>query len=124
MLHPFDLGDVGAVRRRLQRCADPFSPPALISPAGQRPQSEGVKVSYVLKPEALPMAALMVPDAGAFEIRFESLFHEGRALVFPCDACGRVDLDALPARARSNYLYARALMGRDYAAPQVLNRRA
>lgn len=55
-----------------------------------------------------------------FEIRFEALFAEGRALVFRCDASGRVDLDALPPRARSNYLYARALVGRDYAAPRVL----
>lgn len=64
----------------------------------------------------------MGPDAVPFEIRFESLFHEGRALVFPCDARGTVDLDGLPARARSNYLYARALVGRDYAAPRVLDR--
>lgn len=61
---------------------------------------------------------------GRFEIRFEALFNEGRALVFPCDASGRVDLDILPARARSNYLYARALVGRDYAVPRVLQTKA
>ena len=26
----------------------------------------------------------------SYEIRFQSLFHEGRALSFPCDAQGRV----------------------------------
>jgi hypothetical protein len=65
------------------------------------------------------MSAAIHCELGSCEVHFESLFHAGRALVFPCDATGRVDLDALPARARSNYLYARALVGRDYAAPRV-----
>lgn len=65
------------------------------------------------------MSALISPSAGSFEVRFESLFDGGRALVFPCDAAGHVDLDALPPRARSNYLYARALVGRDFVLPQV-----
>lgn len=55
-----------------------------------------------------------------YEIRFCSLFEEGRALAFPCDAKGRVELDTLSERARHNYLYARALVGREYAAPAVL----
>lgn len=54
-----------------------------------------------------------------FELRFDALFQEGRALAFPCDAHGRVDLDALTDRARSNYLFARAVVGRDYACPAV-----
>jgi hypothetical protein len=56
---------------------------------------------------------------GAFELRFQSLFHGGRALAFPCDAKGRVDLDALSERARVNYLYARTVIGREYAVPAV-----
>ena len=56
----------------------------------------------------------------SYEIRFQSLFHEGRALSFPCDAQGRVELDSLSERARQNYLYARAVVGRDYAYPAVL----
>lgn len=64
------------------------------------------------------MSAIL-PTASSFVVRFESLFDGGRALVFPCDAHGRVDLDALPPRARSNYLYARALVGRDFVLPQV-----
>ncbi|WP_293438936.1 hypothetical protein [Piscinibacter sp.] len=54
-----------------------------------------------------------------YELRFQSLFHEGRALAFPCDAEGHVDLDALSERARGNYLYARAVVGREYATPAV-----
>ena len=55
-----------------------------------------------------------------YEIRFQSLFREGRALTFPCDAQGHVQIDALGKRARNNYLYARAVVGREYAAPTVL----
>lgn len=53
----------------------------------------------------------------AYELHFQSLFHEGRGLAFPCDAAGSVDLRALPDRARRNYDCARTLIGRDYAAP-------
>lgn len=65
------------------------------------------------------MPATVISNSGPFEIRFESLFDGGRALVFPCNAFGRVDLDAMPPRARSNYLYARAMVGRDYTMPRV-----
>ena len=54
-----------------------------------------------------------------FEIRYQSLFSEGRALSFPCDEHGRVHLDALSDRARENYLYARAVVGREYAFPAI-----
>ncbi|WP_409970174.1 hypothetical protein [Piscinibacter sp.] len=54
-----------------------------------------------------------------FEVRFLSLFREGRALAFPCDPSGLVDLDALTERARSNYLFARAMVGREYAMPTL-----
>lgn len=60
------------------------------------------------------------PDA--YELRFQSLFTPGRALAFPCDACGRVELDHLSERARDNYLYARAVVGREFATPQVVSR--
>lgn len=55
-----------------------------------------------------------------FELRFQSLFQQGRAVTFPCDAAGHVDLDALSDRARESYLYARAVVGREYATPAVL----
>lgn len=63
---------------------------------------------------AMPLAA-----AGSFELRFRSLFNEGRALVFPCDARGQVDMDKLTERARHNYLYARTVVGREFATPAV-----
>ena len=56
----------------------------------------------------------------AFELRFHSLFHEGRGLAFPCDAAGHVNLDALTERARCNYFFARSVIGREYAHPAVL----
>jgi hypothetical protein len=54
-----------------------------------------------------------------FELRFRSLFDAGKALVFPCDAQGRVQMDQLSERALDNYLFARAVVGRDYAVPEL-----
>jgi hypothetical protein len=54
-----------------------------------------------------------------FELRFQSLFNEGRGLAFPCDAAGHVELDALSERARTNYFYARTVIGREFACPAV-----
>lgn len=54
-----------------------------------------------------------------FEVRFMSLYLQGRGLAFPCDARGHVDLDGLSERARNNYLYARAMIGRDNSAPCI-----
>lgn len=58
-------------------------------------------------------------DPARYELRFEFLFEEGRAYVFPCDKDGHVDIDALSERARDNYFYARAVVGRDVAMPVV-----
>lgn len=67
------------------------------------------------------MSAVLVHDlCPAFQLRFPSLFHPGRALTFPCDAAGRVDLDGLGDRARDNYLYARAVVGREFATPEIV----
>jgi hypothetical protein len=64
------------------------------------------------------------PHPTGYEIRFEPLLDDGRALAFPCDAQGRVPMDDLSERARNNYLYARAVIGRQFAAPAVLEREA
>ena len=64
-------------------------------------------------------SSIGLPDSD-YEIRFQCLFKFGRALSFPCDAQGRVELDALSDRARDNYLYARAVVGREFAFPSVL----
>ena len=60
-----------------------------------------------------------VQSGTRFEIRFRSLFHEGRGYAFPCDAAGHVNLDALTERGRCNYLFARAMVGREFATPSV-----
>jgi hypothetical protein len=59
-------------------------------------------------------------NGGAYELRFCSLFNEGRALAFPCDAAGHVDMDAMSGNALNNYLYARTVIGREFALPAVL----
>ncbi|MBG6079129.1 hypothetical protein [Rubrivivax gelatinosus] len=61
-----------------------------------------------------------VAATGRFQLRFQSLFQQGRALAFPCDAQGHVPMDDLSERARCNYLYARAVVGREYATPAVV----
>jgi hypothetical protein len=60
------------------------------------------------------------PACSRFVLRFESLSQPGRTLDFPCDRSGRVDLDALGEIARSNYLFARAVVGRGVSAPVVV----
>jgi hypothetical protein len=57
---------------------------------------------------------------GDFELRFDSLFVPGRAFSFVCDRQGRVDLDSASGRLRNNYLFARAMVGREFSPPVVL----
>jgi hypothetical protein len=52
-----------------------------------------------------------------FALRFEDLFNAGRALSFPCDAAGSVNIDELSERGRDNYFYARTVVGRVYTTP-------
>ena len=40
-------------------------------------------------------SASSMQTAAAFEIRFQSLFNQGRALAFPCDSAGMVNLLSL-----------------------------
>jgi hypothetical protein len=56
---------------------------------------------------------------GRFQLCFRSLFDSGRGYAFPCDGNGQVDLDQLSEQARTNYLFARAMVGRELALPQV-----
>lgn len=57
--------------------------------------------------------------SSGYELRFRSLFNEGRAFAFPCDAHGHVDMDSLSQRSLNNYLYARSVIGREVAMPAV-----
>jgi hypothetical protein len=54
-----------------------------------------------------------------FQLCFRSLFSSGRGFAFPCDGRGHVDLDHLSERARLNYLFARAMVGRELSMPAV-----
>ena len=54
-----------------------------------------------------------------YELLFQSLFRSGHGYSFPCDSQGRVELDSLSERERANYLFARAMVGRELAAPAV-----
>jgi hypothetical protein len=52
-----------------------------------------------------------------YELRFAGLFNAGRGFAFPCDASGSVDIDSLSDPARTNYFYARTVIGREFHAP-------
>jgi hypothetical protein len=58
-------------------------------------------------------------DACQFQLRFSSLFDSGRGFAFPCDPTGHVNLDHMSERARNNYFYARAMVGRELAMPEI-----
>ena len=66
------------------------------------------------------MTTQAIQTANCFQLQFRSLSREGRAYAFPCDSGGHVTMDELTDVARCNYLFARAMVGRDYAPPEVL----
>jgi hypothetical protein len=57
-----------------------------------------------------------------YELRFPRRCGERPAFTFPCDVKGYVDMDDLGDRARNDYLFARAVIGRDFLAPEVVCR--
>jgi hypothetical protein len=68
------------------------------------------------------MTAALIPAAESlarYELRFQSLFHTGRALAFPCDRQGEVQWDAMTDGARASFLRAQGSVGREYATPAV-----
>ena len=69
--------------------------------------------------QTLNHAAGSSPGVG-YELRFRSLFNDGRALSFPCGPSGDVFLDELSDRARATYFYARAVVGREFSVPAVV----
>jgi hypothetical protein len=54
-----------------------------------------------------------------YQLCFRSLFQRGRGYAFPCGPQGQVDMDHLTERARDNYLFARAMIGREVFCPEV-----
>jgi hypothetical protein len=81
--------------------------------AGDDPAQRQANQETAMQPTSTTQAS------AHYEIRFQSLFREGRALSFPCDREGRVDLDKVNDRLRNSYLFARAMLGREYAMPVV-----
>lgn len=65
------------------------------------------------------MPTASMPLESEFEVHFRSLLRRGLELIFPCDCKGHVDLDSLSERAKANYLFARAMVGREFARPAV-----
>jgi hypothetical protein len=55
----------------------------------------------------------------AYQLHFQSLVRARVACDFPCDAAGHVDMDALEERVLTSYLYARAVIGCEFALPVV-----
>ena len=54
-----------------------------------------------------------------YELHYQPLVENGREYAFPCDRDGHVDIDTLSDEARLDYMYARALVGRAFAMPDV-----
>lgn len=65
------------------------------------------------------MTTSTLQTTSSHELRFQHLHSAERCYAFPCDAQGHVDMDTLSERMLNTYLYARALMGRETAAPVV-----
>jgi hypothetical protein len=61
-------------------------------------------------------------ESTGYELHFEPLLDARQACAFPCDACGQVDMDRLGDAALCRYLYARAVIGREYGFPAVRRR--
>jgi hypothetical protein len=62
---------------------------------------------------------MIASNPNQFELRFLFISDNERGYAFPCDAKGQVDLNQLSERTRINYLYARAMVGRELTAPAV-----
>lgn len=58
-------------------------------------------------------------STNSFQLRYRSLFDPGRGYAFPCDETGHVNLDGLSEKARNNYLYARAMVGKELEVPAI-----
>lgn len=54
-----------------------------------------------------------------YELHYPSLHEPAEDLRFPCDDHGVVNLDSLSDREKSDYLFARAVVGRDFDLPRV-----
>lgn len=69
--------------------------------------------------ETRRVAAAPHTEQVSFILLFQSLSRIGRSFTFACDRNGCVDMDRMSDRTRDNYLYARAMIGREVAFPSV-----
>jgi hypothetical protein len=63
----------------------------------------------------------MQSSVQVYEMRFQALTKNGKSLSFPCNAHGQVPMDELSAKLLMSYLFARAVVGCQYAAPLVFS---
>jgi hypothetical protein len=75
--------------------------------------------AYLLFMPSLPLPETSMNTATRYELCFQPLLPDGRGCVFACDCDGHVDMDAMGERSRLNYLYARTVIGREFARPAV-----
>ncbi|MEY4751642.1 MAG: hypothetical protein RIQ60_3856 [Pseudomonadota bacterium] len=61
-----------------------------------------------------------VAASSNYLIRFDALSQYGTARCFPCSHCGQVDLDGLSSQDKREYLYARAMIGLEFAYPVLV----
>jgi len=59
------------------------------------------------------------PQPGRYTLFFRSILLAGRGYAFPCNAEGRVELQAMSTRLRQNYLYAKARVGLELLSPVI-----
>lgn len=86
-----------------------------------------IQVIHELQPSTDGPTAAPAPRAeqdsaglpGSFQLRFPPLKDHEPGFAFVCDEQGVVDLDRLNDRELADYLYARTLIGRNFAAPRV-----
>jgi hypothetical protein len=63
---------------------------------------------------------MALPVRENHELRFLALDDGSEGYAFPCDPAGSVELDGLTEQERIDYLYARAVVGREVAPPSVM----
>lgn len=115
-LHPAD-------RKRLflqpQRCVGPRNPSKLVRLRRMFIDRSARTAAEPIAEEHTMNELASAPRRPLHELRFMSLFNDGRGLAFPCDAAGHVDLDGLSERSRENYFYARTFIGREFFLPSI-----
>ena len=90
---------------------------------GGLPTLRGTSAFAGAKAADMDLLSPAAPTTATYELRFAPAHSQaGCCYAFPCDAAGHVSLDGLSERELANYLFARALVGRDLRAPQVVVR--